>query len=53
MKYFTKEAIFGIPKDDVQRVMTHYGVSQEEAIAKIKKEGIEKLLPQRGSNRRY
>ena len=51
MKYFTKEALYGIPKDDVERVMTHYSISREAAINKIKKEGIEKLLPQRGSRR--
>ena len=43
----------GVPKNDVERVMTHYKVSRDEAIAKIKADGIEKLLPSRSfSNRR-
>ena len=47
MKYFKKEAAYGIEKTEVERVMTHYQVSREEAIAKIKKDGVEKLLPPR------
>ena len=53
MKFFTKIAIAGTPKTDIERVMTHYKVSRDEAVAKIKAQGVEKLLPPRSfSNRR-
>ena len=52
MRFFKKEAMAGVPKTDVERVMTHYKVSREEAMAKIKAQGIDKLLPPRGNGYR-
>ena len=52
MKYFKKEAEAGVPKNNIERVMTHYGVSREEALKMMSKKSIEELLPQRGGRNR-
>ena len=38
----------GVPKNDVQRVMSHYGVSEAEAIEMLSQSSVEELLPERG-----
>jgi NACalpha-BTF3-like transcription factor len=53
MKYFKKEAEAGVPKTNVERVMSHYNVSREEAIRMMTKKTVAELLPTReGKNRR-
>ena len=52
MKYFTKVAQeqrrMGNPKSDVERVMSHYKVSEEKAKKMLAKKSASELLPQRG-----
>lgn len=50
MKYFTKLAF--PPKTNLERIMSHYQVSLEEAIGMLKKKPIEELLPERQFLRR-
>jgi len=38
----------GTPKTDVERLMTHYDISKEEANELLKKKPIKELLPERG-----
>jgi len=38
----------GIPKTDLERVMSHYGVDEETAEQMIKEKGVDALLPPRG-----
>ncbi len=40
---------YGIPKTDVERIMSHYGVSEEEACRMIEEKGATALLPDRGT----
>lgn len=39
----------GVPKTDVERVMSHYGVSRKKALGMLKKKSASKLLPKRGT----
>jgi NACalpha-BTF3-like transcription factor len=52
LKYFTKLAQMqrrmGQPKSDLERVMTHYKVSEEEAKKMLKEKSAKDLLPKRG-----
>ena len=41
--------MFGIPKTDVERLMSHYGISEEEAVGLLTTYPAELLLPERGS----
>jgi len=52
MKYFKKQALYGVPKSDIERVMTHYNVSRDKALELLKTKSIEDLLPERGANLR-
>lgn len=40
---------YGIYKTDVERIMSHYGVSEEEACGMIEEKGAAALLPDRGT----
>ena len=39
----------GIPRTNIERVMTHYDISYEEAERMIAERGVEDLLPPRGA----
>jgi len=41
--------MFGIPKNDVERLMSHYGISEEEACELLASYPADLLLPERGS----
>jgi len=41
--------MFGIPKTDVERLMSHYGISEEEACQLLESYPVDLLIPQRGS----
>jgi len=40
---------YGVPKTDIERVMTHYKVDEEMAKKMIEEKGIKNLLPERGT----
>ena len=50
MKYFEKKSALGVPKSNIERIMTHYKVSEKEAKKTMKEKPIKELLPSRGSN---
>ena len=44
-----RQTMFGIPKNDVERLMSHYGISEEEACELLVTYPADLLLPERGS----
>jgi len=44
-----RQAMFGIPKNDVERLMSHYGITEEEACELLATYPVDQLLPERGS----
>ena len=44
-----RQTMFGIPKNDVERLMSHYGISEDEACELLATYPADQLLPQRGS----
>jgi len=44
-----RQTMFGIPKTDVERLMSHYGISEEEAAELLSSYPADLLLPERGS----
>ncbi|MDP2729709.1 MAG: hypothetical protein Q8O55_04435 [Dehalococcoidales bacterium] len=44
-----RQTMFGIPKTDVERLMSHYGITEEEACELLASYPIDQLLPERGS----
>ncbi len=44
-----RQIMFGIPKTDIERLMSHYGISEEEAAELLASYSIDLLLPERGS----
>jgi len=49
MKTEGRQTMFGIPKTDVERLMSHYGISEDEASELLATYPIDLLLPERGS----
>jgi len=43
-----RQTMFGIPKDDVERLMSHYGITEDEACELLGMYSVEDLLPPRG-----
>jgi len=41
---------FGNPKTDIERLMTHYNITEKEAKKLLETKSIKKLLPIRGSD---
>lgn len=41
--------MFGIPKTDIERLMSHYGISEEEAVVLLSTYPVDLLLPERGA----
>jgi len=44
-----RQTMFGIPKTDVERLMSHYGISEEEAAGLLATYPVDLLIPERGS----
>lgn len=44
-----RQTMFGLPESDVERLMSHYGMSEEEAVGLLATYPINLLLPERGS----
>jgi len=44
-----RQTMFGIPKSDVERLMSHYGISEDEACELLSSYPVDLLLPERGS----
>ncbi len=44
-----RQTMFGIPKTDIERLMSHYGISEEEATELLSNYPVDLLLPERNS----
>jgi len=44
-----RQAMFGIPKDDVERIMSHYGLTEDEACQLLAMYSVDEILPPRGA----
>jgi hypothetical protein len=44
-----RQTMFGIPKTDLERIMSHYGLTEAEALELMSRYPIEDILPERGS----
>ena len=43
-----RQAMFGIPKNDVERIMSHYGLTEDEAYQLLAMYSVDEILPPRG-----
>ncbi len=52
MRYFEKQSFrFGQPKTDLERIMSHYKITKEEAQKMLDKKPLKEILPSRGTGR--